>query len=776
MKTTMNHSSSQIGGNRDGIALIIVLGLLAVLVVFGVAFSISMRTERIATRSYLDVVKARQLTHTALTRTLGLHINDEMMPGIVYPDEEVYSIPDASTNQVRLLGDRTMTSGAVFIPMSLRSSVFNGNHDYVQWIAARDPQDNTFHGEYAFLVVNCSGLLDANVIGARENESTPRQRGFDPGEIRFHPNILPEVYPSGQGNFASYRGEFRKFESVPELYYLLSSSDFDSQIGTRPLKQIGSSPTAGSMADNLHVFSRFPKGYANDNLTANTNVVFIGGDPKDWDMPALRNAIADIDGAPAPDPDAFAAVIYDYADEGYIPYGNNNQEKLHRISSKPVPMINEVIVRTTFELSGDEELTHRVHIEMEVWYPFPNDPDSPSFTVRYDGVPSIRVVTRPPDTYSSLQFGQAYERHNTPETVQLSVDKPYAVITNTFFKRQVVNCDGCPKYPPADPRVGVQVRMEHNMEVRYLGDPVDQVLGNWPNVNLQGNAPATPSPGAPVNFMSPNVSAFSVNDPRINWDPSNGQQWSSTAGQSTPGAFNSGYAVGQFNDEIGFMYSRRGPIRSVGEIGFLLFDKSKPWQTVRLIEPAVPAITRVIDRIGVHTTFPRRGLVNPNTRQPDVLAAAIWTLPLEKYPDASGGTTLTDTQAKNIAAHWVTRNIAMGGMTNISSLSSRLQQGPIDTELATATDKFTRESLLRNTYGILSTRHNLFTIFVAARVFSPTYNPSTHFGERASFVTAEQRAVAVVWRDPFETTDGAGNSTYQSWVQYFHWFSGAFGD
>lgn len=115
-------------------------------------------------------------------------------------------------------------------------------------------------------------------------------------------------------------------------------------------------------------------------------------------------------------------------------------------------------------------------------------------------------------------------------------------------------------------------------------------------------------------------------------------------------------------------------------------------------------------------------------------------------------------------------------MTNLSHLCDRFERSVIDPILGTATNKFVRESLVRNSLGLLSPRHNMFTVFLAARTFADgyNYNPLDSASTKAQYVTSEQRAVAVIWRDPYEITDKAGNATHQSWIQYFHWFSGAF--
>ena len=222
------------------------------------------------------------------------------------------------------------------------------------------------------------------------------------------------------------------------------------------------------------------------------------------------------------------------------------------------------------------------------------------------------------------------------------------------------------------------------------------------------------------------------------------------------------------------MYARRGPIRSVGELGFLLYDASKPWQTIRLIGEDPVAGAKVIDRLTTFTNVVRRGLVNINTRQTNVLASTLIDMPIERYPGGASISITDPNKAIRLATNIINQIALNGAVTNMSDLSARLKPDAIDEVLGTDDDKFRRESLIRNTIGLWGTRNQTYTLFVTARVFSDVYDPALHKGNRDDFVVGEQQAVVVIWRDPFETTDSVGNTTHKSFVQFFHWFAGAF--
>ena len=64
--TKINKSSDNYNYHQQGVALIMVLGLLSVMIIMAVSFAIAMRTERLAAGNYLDSVRAKQLVRGAL--------------------------------------------------------------------------------------------------------------------------------------------------------------------------------------------------------------------------------------------------------------------------------------------------------------------------------------------------------------------------------------------------------------------------------------------------------------------------------------------------------------------------------------------------------------------------------------------------------------------------------------------------------------------------------------------------------------------------------------
>lgn len=746
---------------KQGIALVVVLGFLSVLVLMAVAFAIIMRTERLASRNYMNTVRGRQLVHAALAHILANEIRTNMADE-VYPTWDAWPVSAGGSGQ-----EFIFSGGSNYVPRSLKPSADQADVSPMNWQPLYDAGDGSFIGKYAYIVVNNSGLLDANYA---RGTNAYRRYGVDPGEIRVDPAVLPEV---ANDTLHTYRSAFRRFESVPELWWLCKSGGTDLSI---PAAMRG----RPYYVDNFHVFSRFPRGFADpDSLLVNTNVAYIGGTPSNWNFTSIQTALADLSGEPTdpiPDLTAFINALYDYADDSsYI----SRNPALNTFSSKAVPMINEVIVSNQFllRLEGTNQvLDHFLYLTVETWYPFPNDPDNPRFQVTYaPGVPQVTVL---PITFPPLTLVSA------PPAVE---HDDYDFKTSTFIYNHsaVVNGSGSPAYPP--PNLGVRCVLNGILEVQYLGTAVDRVNPGWPVNAFQvvGPPPALVlgSPN-PVRFGEP--AASSVNDPRINWNPESSAtplQWDRV--MATPLAINAPRLSGPA-DEIGLMYARSlqhtgEGIQSVGEVGFLLYDTAKPWTTVRLLGPDPDGAARILDRLTVHTNGVRQGMVNINTRQTNALAAVFYEMSLTNAPPRmTGSSKLSEVQAKAFAEYVVANNQGwgVGPMLNYSDIPERWDQAEVAAVLGVpGTNKFFIESVVRNSLGLFGTRHNLFTIMLAARVFSDNYDPDDPALNDNDYYLSEQRALAVLWRDPFLSTRRQGaRPSHENFIRFFHWLLEDYGE
>jgi len=181
---------------KQGIALVVVLGMLAVLTIMAMGMAISMRTERLASQSYLDMVNARLCCHAALADSM--QFVDEMLaspktPGVhlvspnyrYYFDEKVtdkdYSVlpsietypkdPNADYFTNSLI-EGTATNFAPYYPFNYWWVIHNSRDSMVtrnaQWIhTTKSLPDGTVvtNGRYMYMLVDVSGTVDLNYAG-----------------------------------------------------------------------------------------------------------------------------------------------------------------------------------------------------------------------------------------------------------------------------------------------------------------------------------------------------------------------------------------------------------------------------------------------------------------------------------------------------------------------------------------------------------------------------------------------------------------------------------
>lgn len=754
---------------RQGIALVVVLGFLSALILLAVAFSIIMRTERLASRNYNDQVRGRQLVHAALARVIADQVRTNMA-GRVYPAwEAIHSQYDG-----RLGPDFIAEDGAPYIPGALTNAAYLAN--LAEWVPMRDPdpQDNKFYGEYAFLVVNNSGLLDANFVA-----STARGRGVEPGEIRAVTNVMAELT---NNTLASARSTIKRFESIVELYQLgLAGANLGGFAKPRPSHYM----------NNFHIYSRFPRGYAAWDPTAgwvaNVNVFQIPTNYPwtDEQSAACSNALTDLWPNPIPDLEAFMNAMRDYMNNrDYIPAGVTDDKRFKRFSANAVPMINEIMVTNSLRRMTANELQVQVHVVTETWYPFPSNA-VPNFTLHVPTpqltiFPYVQKVTPSPSSPPTIEH-HGYDYCIRTNTFNYSIPLP------VFISGQYIDYPPIRTNPPPQQPLPLRIRVEmpgtavKTIEVWDSADnPVDRVYGPWQPEQFDstvtaGDLPALPVGDATWRGFAPMI-GLSTDDPRINWDVSNKAQWDSIS--VTPEAENLKIdnAPERPLDEFGRMYTRRGHMESVGEVGYLLYDDAKPWHTVRLLGPDPDGTARILDRLTVSTNAYSQGLVNINTRQTNALTALFFQMPIENHPPPQNvSSNLSATNAFKLATNMVSANITLGPMVNYSDIAARWSTNYmaqyIPAPAHPGDTKFVGDSFVRNSIGLWGTRHNLFTVFVAARVFSEMYNPNdaAMLATASNYVVGEQRAVAVLWRDPYITADQYGTKSNENFIRFFHW-------
>lgn len=176
-------------GGTDGVALVMVLGFLAIMTMMAVTFAISLRVERLVSRSHLDQIQSNMLLEMALARALAAIEQQVQTP---YAD------------QLFLVSEGIETGALDESAWDHIPAAINWEHGDVRalltrWAQAgvgqpedywKEPQDAAWQnapddrGQYAFYVVDTSGFIDAHVPMAE-----PRGAGFHAGEL----SPLPQV-------------------------------------------------------------------------------------------------------------------------------------------------------------------------------------------------------------------------------------------------------------------------------------------------------------------------------------------------------------------------------------------------------------------------------------------------------------------------------------------------------------------------------------------------------------------------------------------------------
>jgi hypothetical protein len=768
---------------RRGIALVIVLGLLSVMMIMGVAFSISMRTERTAAGHQMEVVKARQLVYGALAHALWDIEDDlERNTNAVYPRHWAREpMPTWFSNAVdlyagdavRLLprglletcgqlaspgsnswvgGDKIWDRNAFWRDDDLygegavvegpdaggvvqRGNVLNNTLRTIdadvgswgrRWYRIVDPAVPQWTpvkdvGRYAYLVVNLSGLLDANRVGG-----DPRGIGATPREITVNNPPLSDIVNGAQ--FTGLRDAFSgDYETIAEM--LENNAHIKSDQG------------------NFHTYSRFEH-FCSDGTNVNRDVLSLDGTAVDLAARAaqIRAKLRDAGLSSSEANDARRNVI-DFADADRLP---GNEAGTRPVNNKgpyveAFPMFNEVWcdrARVSITPTGGVYSCRvRYRMKFEVMYPFvapalpPNryefsyvltpGPNNAFVPNTWSNADSFEVNTIPPDRH----YGKTESIPQTPAfNTALAGNTPY----------------------------GVDLSVDMWIRDKLEGEIVDAL-----RVPLALALEVTTGPlsGSETHDTEGGRECL---DPRRNHDPSV-NSWPVTT-TDTIGDLNAVTAQYFTNnpacDGDFWMYVKDAPFESVGELGAIYFDR--PWETVRLYDHDVAGgeLHRVLDTftMAADTNTPFRGRVNLNTEVTQALESVYWDMPLREY------TNTPLFAAADVAG--VVDLIMNSGFTNRSDMGridwanvfnwAALRSALAGLDPAEITE-LDREAIIRNSCELMGVRQNLFAILLAAQTaLTPEeYGP----------IRAEQQALAIVWRDPYPDASGR----HPCFVRWFTW-------
>lgn len=192
-----NRQTGKPARSRAGSALVIVLGLLSVLLLMGVAFSVTMRTERSGASNMRHAAMARHTLDSAIARVmsdldveLAAHTKNGRFYGNISPTNMVvlssanseYSSPNVSVLSHEIARHLPSDQLAAALDAEAQWVPIYGSVRITDESDSDPTTEDPPVGRYAYVVLNNSGYLDPNTVG-RSTEG--RGLGLSTSEIQL---------------------------------------------------------------------------------------------------------------------------------------------------------------------------------------------------------------------------------------------------------------------------------------------------------------------------------------------------------------------------------------------------------------------------------------------------------------------------------------------------------------------------------------------------------------------------------------------------------------
>lgn len=711
-------------GRKDGVAVIIVLGLLGLLMVLGVSFTVMMRGERAGAANYLGAAMSRHLAWAALSRAMD-DINGTMSGDIYPPGDYLVSGHDWNEpgNAVALL-NQDVRKYLPDIVLDFIDSQNGGSLIRSSWIT-------TDSGSMAYIVVNLSDMLDVNTVGGAD-----RAGGESPAEI-----ALERVLSPTQENQIIVDRQVAPFDTLKAFrdYY-------ETQGITMP-------------ADYFVTYSRFLPEPETPGITRED----ISGAIDDWATPVnpryaeIGAAISQLltgsaNGLSNPFKIRMLFSMFQYLDPDYVP--GAFAALMDEIPNyRKFPMINEIAYAPgTLQAlynAGTGQFGVRFRLDIETWFPFVAETPLPTLDA-IQGQASITVRLDRPD--GTPHFG--------PVTNVVPIDITTSIGGDPSFLewQQSTGIQLFGGIPPTTNNLTAYVNVDiHDIEAIKAGVSVGSI-GSFP-FEFDG-AGAVAAAGGPVN-LSFGATSYEVDDPRLGFMQ---ERWTAITNGNSIGTINGVTDdLWAANPRLAFAYpaytSNAGEFYSPLELGNLLvpvFESGSwtfsPWETVRVFDSAPGADDRhpILDYFTVHTNAVRRGLVNVNTFDLATLQFAFDSVPV---PGPVDGTPVGTNASAEISQILMDYRESVGAFQRVDQmLDANWRQGTFS-----AVPDYVINAMAAYTAGLLGVRQNLFLIVSTAT--------EGQISQGAASLRGRNRALALVWRDPVANAEGL----HDQFIQYFTW-------
>ncbi len=802
------------GRDRQGVALIVVLGFLSIMLLMAVAFLTQARMERMVASSTLEAMRGRQIMRTAVNAAMNdysryLWSENLVMP-IVTNGEKVFTSDSSGAQSLggRTIGDDDieLMRGEVedWIPRNYRTSAVSNIVEDAEWVVVREnPNSGSSRilGRYAYACFDMSGGIDANLAARNEGVSGNDGRAASNRvrrSVRDVPiRLLPEVSEGGDySTFKSLRKGWKGFDSLYALIHLTDGEPNDGNEGSNARWQPERKEYSPALASNRV-----------SDLTPYSLSVYRGGRYNQgagtWTEP-IRCSDAVWTNVLAPIKSQFPGgvipawittnAIYDYTHGSDVPLG------LDYPSPKNVPMFNEIA--GTYKLAETPDAANPgfstyelvLNLTNEFWYPFPSsDNDTTksfmlpaptvggSFATSGDKQLWFRLVLQGTGT-EMVELDDTADQTITP--INLAVParynggQPYVPSSNFTYRIPI-------ERPPGNTNA-----LPSGMTLRVQGLKVIQpIYLQTADGSYADMLPKELSfPGAALQAASqPKAFAKAATDPRFNheaglWTEENGGTGSLNEMNDW---FNNAAAKRKFQEEGTNLYCRNGPMKTPAELGFICTGKGE-WETIDLCtDDAVEMLSGLVADTNLWATatggagnswqgtsvFYTNGTINPNTRSSNVLMSVFVDLPTHEVPNVDSA---------RIEAVPLNDD-TVGGMDVVALITKEIleetEEGTFATTFQAGSDwaripcmrqggdlskmglngsseglnNNQREALIRNTWGVFSPDNSLFTVVVVGQAIKEGPSGVGIWNTDDDIITGERRAVALVWRDPFKT-------------------------
>jgi hypothetical protein len=856
MTTTTGHQPH--GGGRRGAALLVVIGLVSLLMIAAVAFSILMTIERSASSNFRHSVQARHLLYAGLAQAIvdiDADVGDSIYPiwsnttvtiTTPYGSRSVQRKPNLlqsyDPTQAQPCSSPVLSADALqYLPRSLYQSLLETPPSGTSLApeAKAISINGTYVGRYAYVIANVSGLLDANVAG-RSN----RWFGTCPEEIQLDTNVLTDVINTNW--FAADRTADYRYETLPELARLNTGID----------------------SNKLSHFETFSYALENQMALDGKPKLYIGGDI----AARMASAAEYYPGTGQSFSNRLREILQRSDVLGYTSFHQTPTEISERVDSFISCMLDYTDADSTPRklngpnVEGDYHIACVSWVPTINWYPSPPNASPGRFIVRHDvTVYAYNFAGANANTYVAdvLVVSSNLPQMTLPvpaNLVQIPLNNALAPVN---LQVSAWTRSGGTMWGTASTSLSVNAVAGYSgnfvwtMGKKYCGtvsvrlstggNVVDQVPLNWGDTtnaipfNTQfpiatwNNQPCTG-----VNRVyTPGAWWSEAIDPRCNWSgdghyglwirsddqtgyglpgftPSMSPLTFATYILTHPSEFYSN-GGGQF---AGHMYDGMGrrasdlsywndafteqsrtmcpnrPFLSVGELAYIPIDN---WQTPRLFDhgddtstlgmlPNLPSFTIPGSTNTYHFsrlysyftmtpppatagqgTVVRRGLININTDDTNVLAAAFQGMPLRDWdPNNTTGYglgTLNYSRAAAVAQlmrNYIKANLPNGVATNADALTMIPWNSSALISSLGMTNEMDRKAIIRNSMALFTARQQIYTIIVKADAMTFDYgggsaaNATSAGGNilNSGSVLGSAHAVFQVWRDPIPDANG----------------------